>query len=153
MLIIIIVELVLIVTLLPFTWVRVADPLRRKGLLASAQGNNANLLQNTLLKATPAASDSGHARKCLKFIEARRQTLKVLGVELRGLFGFQEASVANQLEHLESLLVWSITQSLISLERRAIPEAEEEEVVAATAIQMLHNKILARVAQWREKGV
>jgi hypothetical protein len=73
---------------------------------------------------------------------------------LEETFGFQKDSVANQLEHLESLLVWSITQRLIAFEGRfSADPVREQSRVMATAIQALHDKILSRVATWRERGV
>ena len=151
-LVLLLVEFVLIVSLLPFTWVRPCDPSRKQSRHA-AKGNNK--LLSAAATTTPAAesSDAAHARKCLEIIENRRPLLNDLGAKLVHLFGFQQASCRNQLEHLESLLVWSISQTLISLESKALAADDEgEEVVFATAIQALHNKTLARVADWREKG-
>lgn len=38
--------------------------------------------------------------------------MKTVSEDLRAMFGFQPHSVANQLEHLDSLLCWSLTKAL-----------------------------------------
>ena len=126
-------EVAILVCVLPFTWIRPSEEARRRTTTSGELLREAHFQQTT--------SDSANARKCLKLIEARRQSLRTLGEELCKLFGFQEPSIANQLEHLESLLVWSITQSLISLEGAMISAAEQEDVIFSTAVQALHNKI------------
>ena len=56
----------------------------------------------------------------------------------------------NQLEHLESLLVWSLTQSLTQLAHEGAPAAAEAEMAMAMAIERVHSKILSPVEKWRE---
>lgn len=57
-------------------------------------------------------SDLDAARDCLRLLEANAAPMKTVSEDLRAMFGFQPHSVANQLEHLDSLLCWSLTKAL-----------------------------------------
>jgi hypothetical protein len=140
-----IVELITIVVLLPLTWI----PRTRKAPLPE----DGNLLGSALKQESRLNEDGVHAKKCLQYLDARRSKHQQVGKALEETFGFQKDSVANQLEHLESLLVWSITQRLIAFEGRfSADPVQEQSRVMATAIQALHDKILSRVATWRARG-